>query len=578
MFMTKKEFLKYKYKLAYTPEDFGAVGDGVTDDTQAFINLFANCKNIEIPNKTYLVRGVFDANHDSHTLDGNFLVEGLLEPQANTSIVGKAGATIKVITNNKKSYNILTFRNDNIDISGVNFVGDRDTHTGRTGEYGFGISILEASGIRISNCTFRNFWGDGICTLARSATPAKSSMNVYIDGCTFENNRRQGLSICYGENYTINNCVFRNTKGALPESGVDVEPAGNTWYAKNITFNKCTFENNNSTGIICDGQYGTVSGIKIVDCISKKNKTGEYYFNQCSDIELLRCEAQPTDYWCAGMNNCKNITFRACNFDSKRIIKYGTNTNINVYAEEDYQEYIGLLPTFENWQSGDPTNVTVTKCSGQDIDVSVNSAYGTYYCQMMALEEGVYYKLSCTSASSGAVISFTDDTNYTNPVVIYFSEMTNNAITFKAPYSTSRVVWLDVDSELPKTLKITGLLLEKLEDYTPNGTEKTWNTSPDKVVNIGSDDGSTITVLDKPYQKIWFDSALSSLEFTLPAVPSNFKMLRVFVQPLGNMTITFADSKVKTLGSKSMVNGRVYEMLFTSYNVGYWICEIKEYN
>ena len=387
--MTKKEFLKYKYRLTYTPEDFGAVGDGVTDDTQAFIKMFANCKNIEIPNKTYLVRGVFDTNHDSHTLDGNFLIDGLLEPQANTTIVGKTGATIKVIANNKKSYNILTFKNDNIDISGVNFVGDRDTHTGDKGEYGFGISILESSGIRISNCTFRDFWGDGICTLARSATPAKSSMNVYISGCTFENNRRQGLSICYGENYTIENCVFRTTKGALPESGVDVEPAGTTWYAEDITFSKCTFENNNSTGIICDGQYGTVKGIKIVDCICKKNKTGEYYFNQCSDIEVLRCEAYPTDYWCAGMNNCSNITFRACNFDNKKIIKYGTNTNINVYAEEDYQEYIGLLPTFENWQSGDPTGVTVTTLSGQDIDVSVNSQYGTYYCQMMSLEEDI---------------------------------------------------------------------------------------------------------------------------------------------------------------------------------------------
>lgn len=68
------------------------------------------------------------------------------------------------------------------------------------------------------------------------------------------------------------------------------------------------------------------------------------------------------------------------------------------------------------------------------------------------------------------------------------------------------------------------------------------------------------------------------MELNLPAIPNDFRLLRVFVQPLSDMTITFADSTVKTLGTKSMVNGKAYEMLFASYNVGYWICEIKEYN
>lgn len=68
----------------------------------------------------------------------------------------------------------------------------------------------------------------------------------------------------------------------------------------------------------------------------------------------------------------------------------------------------------------------------------------------------------------------------------------------------------------------------------------------------------------------------------LPAITDTTKIYEIHLYVLSStdvtITVTSADSKVKTLGTTSMVEGKVYEMLFTSYNVGYWICEIKEYN
>lgn len=41
-----------------TPEMFGAVGDGITDDTQALQNMFDSGKNVHFPNKSYATTGV----------------------------------------------------------------------------------------------------------------------------------------------------------------------------------------------------------------------------------------------------------------------------------------------------------------------------------------------------------------------------------------------------------------------------------------------------------------------------------------------------------------------------------------
>ena len=53
-----------------TPQMFGAVGDGVTDDTQAFVDAIADGKPVFIPEASYLVSGTLTLNRHNIIIVG----------------------------------------------------------------------------------------------------------------------------------------------------------------------------------------------------------------------------------------------------------------------------------------------------------------------------------------------------------------------------------------------------------------------------------------------------------------------------------------------------------------------------
>ena len=66
------------------PEQFGAVGDGVTDDYSAFAEMYEyaryKMKNVKIPNKNYFINGIVNA--------------------VGVSTLGEAGAVLSITVNN----------------------------------------------------------------------------------------------------------------------------------------------------------------------------------------------------------------------------------------------------------------------------------------------------------------------------------------------------------------------------------------------------------------------------------------------------------------------------------------------
>lgn len=162
---------------------------------------------------------------------------------SNRTIMFEEGAVFQCITNNASVYSMISINADNVTLYNPTCIGDRLTHTGVTGEWGFGIAIGVADNIKVYNPVCNNCWGDGIYI------GGTSTSNIYIENAYCDNNRRQGMTITNGINVFVNGAYIKNTNGAAPESGIDLEPDNNTQEMKGIYLKNIITENNNGIGV-----------------------------------------------------------------------------------------------------------------------------------------------------------------------------------------------------------------------------------------------------------------------------------------------------------------------------------------
>ena len=168
----------------------------------------------------------------------------VIELSKNTKL-NLAGRTIKLKPNSFSNYEIIVMRDDTSIFNGE-IVGDRYSHTGTSGEWGMGISMLSAKNIVVKDLTIRDCWGDGIYIGTYSAKPAKflNSKNVYLENVKCLNNRRQGMSVISVDGLISESCEYSFTNGIAPEAGVDFEPNYYFEQLKNIKFNNTKMEGN----------------------------------------------------------------------------------------------------------------------------------------------------------------------------------------------------------------------------------------------------------------------------------------------------------------------------------------------
>ena len=113
-------------------------------------------------------------------------------------------------------------------------------------EFRHGINLGSASDILIEGLTILDTGGDGIL-VSRSFQPTSLknySENIDIVNCVFTNNYRQGVSIVSVVNANLINCEFSETKGALPEDGIDIEPDVPEDRIENVLISGCRIFNN----------------------------------------------------------------------------------------------------------------------------------------------------------------------------------------------------------------------------------------------------------------------------------------------------------------------------------------------
>ena len=107
-------------------------------------------------------------------------------------------------------------------------------------EWRHAVSIGGSRNVRLENLLIERSGGDGIST--------GDCVGLTIRNVICDRNYRQGLSMCGGDDFLAEGCVFSNTKGTAPQSGVDIEPWKPSHTLRNVVFRDCLSTNNAAAG------------------------------------------------------------------------------------------------------------------------------------------------------------------------------------------------------------------------------------------------------------------------------------------------------------------------------------------
>lgn len=204
-------------KILITPEEFGALGNGTTDDSVAiqaaldFLN--TNGGTLFFSSKTYLC-GNLKLYSNTTMLGSNATLKFKSGAQYLVSINEGSGGTTSVADNQK-----------NINIKGISFVG-------RVVEDAFFqfkhlLNINAATNVKVENCSFTGFQGDGIYLGSSNTGVERHNTNIIIDKCFFDGinkDNRNGISVIDCDGLIISNSTFVNTTRSNMPGAIDVEP------------------------------------------------------------------------------------------------------------------------------------------------------------------------------------------------------------------------------------------------------------------------------------------------------------------------------------------------------------------
>ncbi|MGZ8285468.1 MAG: right-handed parallel beta-helix repeat-containing protein [Allosphingosinicella sp.] len=201
-----------------SPEEFGARGDGRTDDTKAL----QACLDLAPAGAVVRLRRGAVYRIDTNYRPTRPLFGGLRLKSG--QVLELNGAELRGLPSPHGHGSVVQgFRTIGWKIIGPGrIVGERMEHRGTAGEWGMGISAWNSSGWQIvGGVEVADCWGDGIYVGSEGSGFCEDFL---IDAVKVRNCRRNGISIVAGRNGEIRNFDIAKVDAVGPAGGIDLEP------------------------------------------------------------------------------------------------------------------------------------------------------------------------------------------------------------------------------------------------------------------------------------------------------------------------------------------------------------------
>lgn len=320
-----------------TPEMFGAKGDGITDDRNAFVQAIQSNKALVIQNKKYLLS-------DKIELISNIDIIGL-----GGQIIAPNGAfTIRSETSSPYSKRIRY-----VNIKNVEVVGSDHINTGINVEnfgyisfegvtirgYDTGLSMISGSESEITSC---EIYDNNIGVyLQRNTTPESDLANIKFYSTNISNNINNICVIENARSVDFINCSLVNSG----KGGIIINESNNL-KSLLITFLNCQFENSQTGASVTNSSNALVTFKGCVSTMFAEKQFeingGEMVFDGCifsvaytpvftinnGDISCYNCNIK---YWKEYIKD-NRVNFPQLHFSNPKI-------NLNPYFTYGFNDY-----------------------------------------------------------------------------------------------------------------------------------------------------------------------------------------------------------------------------------------------
>ena len=444
-------------------KQFGAKGDGVTDETTLLGKIFSFVNTNNIVKTILFPKGTYNVS-DTVNVYSNINIEG--EGVGNTTI--KMTSTEETGANNHYT---LYFNNaSNLNVKNITFEGAKDPtdYTILENHWWHGLTLSYSSNIAIENCEFKNFITSGISI--------RNSSNILINDNDFSSNGWNDIAITREtDNIKITNNRFNNisARGVNAEDGTFDQPCTNTLITGNTfkTLNTAmqpraiSFSNGSLSGnqhryigitISNNNIYGVWEGIllkfvkdviitdNIIECARGFNGTSANMTGYNTNIHINNniIDAAHTNtsgyHMVYNIPNCENVKF----------------TNNRCYCDNQ----TSINTTFFNCNNCEIDNNTIIKgthglrCNGNNIHITNNEIRDCSQYGISTQVTELYIKNNKITNTGDSGVKLEQNWSKYQIEGNYFFNNTNYGIEFPSQGNKFAVIrnnWFGEDREIP---------------------------------------------------------------------------------------------------------------------------------